>query len=461
MLRQTVRLLARPTPDFVMLYCSGPLELEKIEAIAAYAREARPNALVMGGGLLGKGRSLADGGQAMVRALNAAGFTHAALGPGDLFLDKARLAQRVHEFKGTVLSSNVSVRGVIPLSVRVADTICSLTGFVTCTSEDYVITDGAAHMRRLLRARKGDFIFPLTCQTEEADEQLARGVIPRDEGSQMPAVLGASQGDVKAVPMGPNQIFLTSCGVAGTHVGRIDVWMRRPASHCTVDVRDISHVVGSSSCSKVADAIGGHLKFLEYEVERFPLFGGSALHKTSLLASAGSLAKGPLRADACVLHKGCLLHTSLNASDVATLKEAIPQAVPLAVITLTGNQLASLLKWTPVYRDKREAELSWQSLVIDSDWKLTAARVLTGRKLANGTMEALDRQRSYRVAVPRVLLLGGWQLPLFEDLRRMQIDFSDHHTTPLVDLVRMAAYDQYVEHQKARQRKHDAAAASA
>eukprot|EP01063_Lacrimia_lanifica_P024875 TRINITY_DN32693_c0_g1_i1.p1 TRINITY_DN32693_c0_g1~~TRINITY_DN32693_c0_g1_i1.p1 ORF type:complete len:510 (+),score=208.73 TRINITY_DN32693_c0_g1_i1:75-1604(+) len=480
--------------DHNLLHCSGPLDLKRVDKLMGYVEKAQPDAVVLSGGLLGGG-ALGDKGKTMVKILNALGVKYVGLSRCDLFFGPEVLQERVAEFNGTVVCNNVAgLDGVVP-QVKVGRTTSKLhlTGYVDAVRPGFTIVDGRERTMKLLTDEQISlethaFYACLTAQDVDADALLAERSPGRKAGAALPLILGTGETSASEDKY-DHRVRVVQSGTHGITATRIRVWdASKYGTAVVTDVADLERVAkfkspalfqalkacvaaraaqldmpvvpgprrgdlpedvqwalvkqeeaGSNPATpdKAEEARLAHLlevpkgtvaRTLDLgDAAAVPMSPVQAAVHAQMKTNALTALKAYLNVDACVAHDGSFSNAAAAAEALPLrgVKQLLPHPTKMCIVELSGVELRELqgFAYEPLWG-------GWQHGALHFDAGVRALQP--------------EVNRTYTVAVPRVLTSGLYKTPLgrFRD----QTELLPH--MPVMRLLQGVASEKLAQQQR-------------
>eukprot|EP00754_Rhynchopus_humris_P049595 Rhum_TRINITY_DN8485_c0_g2::Rhum_TRINITY_DN8485_c0_g2_i1::g.28112::m.28112 len=435
----------------VVAHFGGPLQLRDLDKIMAFKEAKKPDSMVLSGGLLGEGTSLADKGRCMVQCLNEIGFTHVGLGRDDFVFGTDTLKERIAEFKGSVVCNNLpeDVAGS-PKQLRNAAYVTEftgVTGYVDVAMPGLTTLNGAEATYEVLRKRLvGKNCYCLTSQPIASDISLlnmetmgAQELMP----SLMPYVLGADDSQ-----------HLDQAHVSGAHVIRstggvttITLWDNKGMNNVVNTYEELQNrrfrnkslfemlkYHSKTYLSQVDHVILPSLQEAEAETElgASEKEGKSAYDGIMLKKQMLTRLRDALGADVCLAHMGLFAESTLKETikhpKVGALRKLLPFPGRMCVVELTGKEVMTSLTYRPQLVDQR----SYDDAIL----------------LCNADMPELDDEQTYRVALPKPLAAGFYNINGIVNSNYVRLrDPQTFPCIPIKDLLGTAA----VQHLLARE----------
>eukprot|EP01064_Diplonema_japonicum_P035511 TRINITY_DN7727_c0_g1_i1.p1 TRINITY_DN7727_c0_g1~~TRINITY_DN7727_c0_g1_i1.p1 ORF type:complete len:414 (+),score=59.21 TRINITY_DN7727_c0_g1_i1:48-1244(+) len=355
--------------DFRLMYF-GDTPFHMFSEVMETINREKPTAVVMNGGLVGDKTSMIDKGRTRMKLMNEAGIQYTVISSQDKLFGKEVIGKRLGEFKGRVLGGNTESE--IPGS------------FVTLTGS----AEPVQETKDLLKKQKGKIVIPITnSYTKPQDEALADAAVPITEGAMMPIILSASDPSASAsLSKHYNGIKQADIGQGSPAYFNIDIWHKH-VFHIVPSIRKIATEV-KADCSVMNAILAEHAEMLQH-IDTQQIFNGEALRGLGVLTGVCDILRDELGADAAILHRNSLRSHSRNVSTLGSFREVFPYPARMCVITLAGNALLEMLRWSP---RTPLAALSFDSRT---------------------SLDTIDSSKVYKTAVPCVLLTGLYQvLPL-------------------------------------------------
>ena len=435
---------AAATKPHVVAHFGGPLQLRQLDKIMAYKEAEKPDSMILSGGLLGAGTSLADKGRFMVQCLNEIGFTHVGLSRDDFVFGTDTLKERIAEFKGNVVCNNLP-EGLAGSPKQLCEAaqitpFTGVTGYVDVATPGLSTRDGKTCTLDVLKKRvTGKNCYCLTSQSVNSDMSLLdvdgpqlgdRDLMP----SLMPFVLGSDDSQ-----------HLDQAHISGAHVLRstggvttITIW-DKGANNVVNTYRELHdkrfrnkslfEMLKYHSTTYLSQVDHLILPLKETAAEQ------SKENREVELARAGislkqqilSYLRDALGADICLAHVGLFAERTDGATirhpTVGAVRKLFPFPGRMCVMELTGKEVMTALTYRPKHLDPR----SYEDAVL----------------LCNNEMKDLEDTKTYRVALPKTLASGFYNIngianSLFEDNHCSQT----FPCIPVKDLLGTAAVQQ-------------------
>lgn len=362
-----------------------------------------------------------DAGRGMVDCLNAIPITHASLGNHEDDIPVAKLRERIAQFRGVWLSTNVlgldpalrtchvievSSRGGRKVKVGLIGVVMDEPsayhsapfGGATMLAANPTAISAAEH---LLSEEGCDVVIPLTHQAIEDDRALAAMKVSRP----FPIIVGGHEHKPFIESVGDTQIV--KAGLDADHAVVVDLRWRSEGALPSVTV----NLIPSSSLAEDPDMrarVDQHMKAV-HALESATLLHlapdetlsseGTRRSQTSLGTLLASELRNALRADAALFNGGGIRanRTYRGHFTYGDLKAEVPFDNEAVVVDLPGAVLADAVRSS---RARAPAESGGflqvdDGVVVDAENRIQA---IAGAPF--------DATRSYRVALVRNLLTG-------------------------------------------------------
>jgi 2',3'-cyclic-nucleotide 2'-phosphodiesterase (5'-nucleotidase family) len=367
-----------------------------------------------------------DHGAGMVACLNAIPITHVCFGNHELDIPPEQLADRVRQFRGTWLNTNVP--GYVPalppsqvLTVRGEGTRAVRVGLVGVLTEDpslyrpgvfgglpmlpanaTVMTVG----RALVGASGCACVLPLTHQALSLDRVLAlsQGDPP------VPVIIGGHEHEPYIEQLGG--AWVVKAGTDAVYAAVVDLaWGPvAPASgpdlpRVTVRLEPLHDYGEDEALRALVDQHMAPVRalheatFLRLEPGATLSSVGSRARQTSVGSMIATCVRDDLGADACLINGGGIRagREYRDAFTYADLEAELPFPNEVVVVSLPGRVLRDAVQGSRSSAPRPSPGFLQvdSGVEVDADGRVTAVRG-----------EALDEAREYRVATVRVLFDG-------------------------------------------------------
>ena len=361
-----------------------------------------------------------DAGRGMVDCLNAIPITHASLGNHEDDIPAAKLRERIEQFRGVWLSTNVldlhpllRTCHVIEVSSANGSKVrVGLIGVVMVEPSAYhsapfggatllpansTVVSAAEH---LLVEEKCDVVIPLTHQSIEDDRELAATKISRP----FPVILGGHEHKPFLETVGSTQIV--KAGLDADHAVIVDLYFddaRAP--------RVVSKLVPASSVTEDAEMrerVNGHMRavhelesatLIHLETDQVLSSEGTRRSQTSLGTLLATVLRNALRADVALFNGGGIRANKTYRArfTYGDLKGEVPFDNEAVIVNLPGSVIADAIKSS---RAHAPAE-SGGFLQVDDGVVVDPENTVL--EIAGMPFSA---EKSYRVALVRNLMTG-------------------------------------------------------
>ena len=422
-----------PGPTLRLVCVNDVYALDNLPRLATLVREAATVdaadafAVTLAGDFLGPSLLASlDGGAAMVACMNAIGFTHVCFGNHEADVPAAALAQRIREFGGTWLNSNLAgfavplpEDAVIDVAAPGGRTVrVGLVGVLAHDPSLYRpgVFGGATILpandavfavgRALVRDRGCTSVIALTHQSIDEDRLLAgaQGDPP------IPVVVGGHEHEPYVERFGG--AWIVKAGTEASHAAIIDLaWPERAPAEgpdvpsVTVRLEPVAGHAEDAALRALVDQRSEPVRALA-EAALFHLPAGVELssvgarvHQTSVGTFVASKVRDALGADACVLNGGGIRggRTYRGAFSYGDLEGELPFANEVVTVPLPGRVLRNAINVSRSHAPEASPGFLQvdDGVAVDPD-----GRVLT---VAGAP---LDDARVYRVATVRILFEG-------------------------------------------------------
>jgi len=361
-----------------------------------------------------------DAGRGMVDCLNAIPITHASLGNHEDDIPVAKLRERIDQFRGVWLSTNVldlhpALRTCHIIEVASADGQKARVGLIgvvmvepsayhsapfggaTLLPANATAISAAEH---LMAEANCDFVLPLTHQSIEDDRELAAMKISRP----FPIILGGHEHKPFLETIGVTHIV--KAGLDADHAVIVDLYFDTPQSP-----RVTTKLVPSASVPEdpnMRERVNGHMRAV-HELEAATLIHleqdqtlsseGTRRSQTSLGTLLATVLRNALRADVALFNGGGIRanKTYRERFTYGDLKGEVPFDNEAVVVNLPGSVIADAVKASRAHAPLESGGFLQvdEGVVVDAE-----NRVL---EIAGASFSA---DKTYRVALVRNLMTG-------------------------------------------------------
>lgn len=387
--------------------------LPKLAALVAHHRvhtKADRWLVVLAGDFLAPSLlSSLDGGRRMIQALNTLGVTHVIFGNHEDDLEPSELRQRVREFQGVWLGTNVSgFDPPLPTSdvIDVAGVRVGLVGVVMNDANVYrrppfggvhLDEPNAAVVREAERLREAGChtVIALTHQWLADDRRLAQaGVVS--------LVLGGHEHDAHQERFG--EVVLSKSGMDATRAAVVTVTLERPP-RVTVQLEAVSTYPDEPRLAALVAESEAFVAQLSGAVLVQQLLGpltaaGGRAAQTSMGTFVCSHLRDALHADVGLFNGGGIRGTEVHHQTftLGDLQNELPFDNEVVVTRLPGAVVRDAVAYSRRHAPKGDGGF----LQVDDGVKV-APDGKTPTHLAGAVLEP---ERLYRVALPRPHLVG-------------------------------------------------------
>jgi len=379
-----------------------------------------------------------DGGVGMLAALNEADIQYVTFGNHEFDLDSEGLQERIREYKGTWLNSNVESPAFVghggqPLPrydvIRVGSRKVALAGFCLDDMSQYSpvgqptirpINEAMADVWEAIKEAHGgpvDVFLPMTHQNIKEDRKTAEFLSRHELGSRTPVLLASHDHEVYIEQVAGSLVFKVGCDIQ--NIGVVDIWwtgeghLRRSAHLIDCCEFDPDHQVQNF----VSRQLGTLDQMLSVQLFELPEDGRKwssekvRFKEEPLVSELLRLVKRGMEGVDLVMLQGGGVRGAWDYQPgpftYGDLMREFAFETPMAIVELPGHLIEESVRASRLGTDARPFFLH-----------LDADAVGTGEGeawvLSEVDGEAFDRARTYRVATYQFLLNGmGSIQPLY------------------------------------------------
>jgi 2',3'-cyclic-nucleotide 2'-phosphodiesterase (5'-nucleotidase family) len=358
--------------------------------------------------------SSVDRGAGMVDCLNAVPVTHVCFGNHEDDVPFEALKQRVAEFRGCWINSNLGGFPELPTHQVIELSGSIRVGIVGAVSEDSglyrpgsfgqnpiaPLQDTVCTLGRSLVAREGcACVIALTHQSIDRDRTLAANA-----GFPLALIVGGHEHDVHIEET--SGVWILKAGADAASAVIVDLTWRDGETTPTVSVR-LEDVRGYEPDAEVSERVAHHMRSVKALKESVLMRLAPGLHLSSVgtrtqQTSVGTMicsrVRDAMHADVCVLNGGGI-RGSRDYTEVFTygdLETELPFANEVVTLSMPGRVLRNVIE-----SSRARAPTPWAGfLQVDDGVTVEAQRVVS----VCGA--PIEDQREYRVALLRLLLDG-------------------------------------------------------